>query len=70
MGDKVYGWRGVNGNKGKYVEYEDGFDYACNACGISEFDELAPDADEFREMLVEWFFSGNWIEDRQGIGNE
>ena len=56
------GWRGIGPYAGKFVEAEDGFDYVCQQVGIKSFDETAPEADEFKEMLVEWFFSGNWIE--------
>ena len=60
---KLKGWRGIGPNAGQYIEVEDGFDYACQHVGIADFDDAFPEADEFKEMLVEWFFSGNWIED-------
>ncbi len=56
------GWRGIGPNTGKFAEAEDGFGYVCEQVGIKAFDETALEADEFKEMLVEWFFSGNWIE--------
>ena len=59
---KIKGWTGFIENDGKFVRYEDGFDYAANECGIVMHDLTAPLAGEFRGMLVEWFFSGNWIE--------
>jgi hypothetical protein len=57
------GWKGISTNTGKYVAAEDGFEYVCEQVGIEAFDETAPDAAEFKEMLIEWYFSGNWIED-------
>ena len=56
------GWKGICGNRGKFVAVEDGFSYVRDQVGITLFDHAAPDAKEFREMLVDWYFSGNWIE--------
>ena len=44
------------------VPEKEAFDYAAERCGIVMTDPDAESAAEFREMLVEWFFSGNWIE--------
>lgn len=59
---KLIGWRGIGPNSGEYVAAEDGFGYVCIQVGIDRFDETALEAEEFKEMLVEWYFSGNWIE--------
>ena len=59
---KFKGWRGIGPNASEYIAAEDGFGYACTCVGIDRFDETASDAKEFKEMFVEWFFSGNWIE--------
>lgn len=56
------GWRGIGPNAGKFIEAEDGFSYARDQVGITTFDRTAPEAEEFKEMMIEWFFSGNWIE--------
>ena len=56
------GWRGITLNEGKFVPAEDGFHHAAHECGITMFDPTAPLAEEFKEMLAEWYFSGNWIE--------
>lgn len=56
------GWKGISSNAGEYVAAEDGFGYVCQQVGIDRFDETALDAEEFKEMLIEWYFSGNWIE--------
>lgn len=45
--------------EGLVVEEEQAFDYALERC-LSGTQE---DRKEFREMLVEWFYSGNWIEE-------
>ncbi|MBO5953326.1 MAG: hypothetical protein J6Q53_04300 [Oscillospiraceae bacterium] len=59
---KLKGWRGIGPNAGEYVAAEDGFGYACTHVGIDRFDETALEAEDFKEMLIEWYFSGNWIE--------
>jgi hypothetical protein len=63
---KFLGWKGITCNDGKFVAAEDGFEYVCHQVGIEVFDETAPEAEDFKEMLVEWFFSGNWIEVYEG----
>ena len=59
---RFIGWKGITINEGKFVAAEDGFEYVCHHFGIEGFDETATDAEELIEMLVEWYFSGNWIE--------
>lgn len=50
---------------GVFVPKKDAFGYALEHCfevipeGIGEFRWI----DEFKEMLVGWFYSGNWVED-------
>lgn len=50
---------------GVFVPEEDAFAYALEQCA-----ETVPDGffgirwtEEFKEMLVEWFYSGNWIKE-------
>ena len=50
---------------GEFVPKKDAFDYAIENCM-----EMAPNwlhriewTEEFRKMLVEWFYSGDWIEE-------
>ena len=56
------GWRGIGPNAGKFVPADEGFEYVCAQVGVGSFDNNAPDAAEFKAALVEWYFSGNWIE--------
>lgn len=44
-----------------FVSNEDALDYALEKCGIAIVNDGAPDAEEFKAMLVEWFYSGNWL---------
>lgn len=41
----------------EFVEDEDAYEYALDTCLYGTEEEKQ----EFKEMLVEWFFSGNWI---------
>ena len=60
--NEAKGWRGIGPEAGKFVPASDGFHHAAHECGVTMFDQTAPLADEFKEMLVEWYFSGNWVE--------
>lgn len=63
---------GFGPERGKRVEEEDAFGYAMDRCStdcaedfLKEFKGLSlitvDDIKEFREMVVEWFYSGNWV---------
>ena len=56
------GWKGILSNEGKFVPADEGFEYVCAQVGILTFYYDAPEAAEFVESTVEWYFSGNWIE--------
>lgn len=56
------GFKGIGPNAGKFVHIGNAHSYALDKCGISVIDPTAPEHDEFMDMLVEWFFSGNWVE--------
>ena len=57
---KVY--KGIGPNEGQTVPASEAFKFACKQVGILAYEVSAPDFEEFREMLVEWFFSGDWVE--------
>lgn len=50
---------GIGTEKGNIVPEEDAYDYALDRClhGSEE------DQEDFKEMLVEWFYSGNFIKE-------
>ena len=57
-------YRGIGPEEGTIVTEEEAVDYALKRClkGTEE------DQEEFRKELVEWFFSGDWIdEERSGL---
>lgn len=61
----INGWSGIGKDKGVFVAERDGFDYARRACGITSMDASAPEYIAFRDALVEWFFSGEWVRDEK-----
>ena len=58
---KQAGWFGIGKESGQFVPEEQAFLVACKGCGIEQWNHNAQDAAEFYEMLVQWYFSGNWI---------
>ena len=59
---KIKGWEGIGPHLGEFVAASDAFAYVCKKIGIVVFEHTAPEAVEFKEMLIEWYFSGNWVE--------
>lgn len=53
-------YRGIGPNAGKVVPADEALEYALEQCGVV-VDARAPFAGEFLVMMVDWFFSGNWI---------
>lgn len=51
------GYQSMQGDD--FVSDEDAFEYAMNAC-MNGADKEAF-RKEFEEVIVEWFFSGNWV---------
>ncbi len=63
---------GVGPETGKRVSDRDAFSYACEICLYGDaqeqmmFMQMSRECngiEEFADMLVEWFYSGNWIYD-------
>lgn len=55
--NKAEWYYGVGPETGKFVAAEDAYKYALERCLSGTLEEQK----EFREMLVEWYYSGNWI---------
>lgn len=51
------GYIGIGPEGGKFVSDENAFDYALERALRGNEEETR----EFREMLVEWYYAGNWI---------
>ena len=49
-------YEGIGPEQGTVVSDEDAYSYALERC-LSGTEE---DKQEFREMLIEWFYSGHW----------
>lgn len=47
-------YKGIGPERGNEVDADDAYEYALDRC------LNGPDQEEFRAMLVEWFYSGNW----------
>lgn len=54
-------YKGIGPEAGKKVPAAEAFRYVLERVGILAFDPTAPEFEEFKELLVEWYFSGNWI---------
>ena len=53
---------GILAEEGKEVTVEDAFLYALERCVNGSEEDKKAFEKEFGEELVEWFFSGNWVE--------
>lgn len=53
------GYMGIGPEDGIFVSCDTAFEYALERCIHGTTD----DKREFREMLTEWFYSGNWIKE-------
>ncbi|MCI9245615.1 MAG: hypothetical protein HFJ30_00435 [Clostridia bacterium] len=54
------------------IEEDEALDYAMKKCGLQFTDNYnSQEREEFKEMFIEWFFSGNYIEedDEEDIPN-
>ena len=50
---------GIGPEKGTVVEDAQAFEYALERCTAGTLEEQAA----FKEELVEWYYSGNWIKE-------
>ncbi len=51
------GYQGIGPEAGIFVETKDAYSYAIERCLYGTNEERR----EFRKMLTEWYYSGNWI---------
>ena len=54
-------YRGFGPEDGKIVREDEALGYALERCLLGTLEEQK----EFQEMLVEWYFSGNWIKEEE-----
>lgn len=62
-------YKGIGPERGQRVPAENALPYAMERCGIQFTSKPGDTSEEFKEMLVEWFFSGNWIR-KEAEGDE
>lgn len=53
------GYMGVGPEQGVYVKADEAYSYALDRCLNGS------EKEEFKEMLVEWFYSGNWVPEEE-----
>jgi len=56
-------YKGIGKNKNLIVSDDNALSFAMTACGVIRPSMIAVSKDtaDFDKMLVEWFFSGDWI---------
>lgn len=52
-------YKGIGPEEGRIVEESEAYEYALERCLNGTLQEQK----EFQEMLVEWYYSGNWIKE-------
>lgn len=57
-------YKGIGPERGHVVSEEEAFDYALER----SLHGTLEDQRDFKEILVEWFYSGNWI--KEDLDNE
>ena len=72
MQSDIIAYRGIGPECGRTVLADKALNYAMERCGIRP--SAAPgspvDEDEFQQMFLEWFYSGNWLPVKQGEERE
>ena len=70
----LIGYQGICKNRDVGLVYrEEAVEYAMNKLGYEKNPYAEPDEQmkkEFESMIVDWFYSGDWIEVREGEANE
>lgn len=51
------GYLGIGPEEGTFVSDQEAYNYAMERCRSGTEEEVK----EFKEMLVDWYYSGNWI---------
>ena len=54
----------------KRVEKDEELDYVLKKCGLKLVEvEDTLEQEEVKDMLIEWYFSGNWVEEDEDIAD-
>ncbi|MDO4326291.1 MAG: hypothetical protein Q4E24_09725 [bacterium] len=54
-------YKGIFSEEGNVVEDEDAYDYALERC----LHGTEAEQQEFKDMLVEWYYSGDWLKEEE-----
>lgn len=60
---KLKGYKGIGTESGKFVAAEDAREHVLKECGLAVAESTYL-SEEALDALVEWYFSGEWIEVR------
>ena len=52
-------YKGIGPEEDKIVEEDEAYDYALERC----LHGTPQDQQDFKDLLVEWFYSGNWVKE-------
>ena len=59
-------FRGIGCERGRSIEGKaDALAYACTVCGVAPIGDWREVDPAFAEMVLDWFYSGNWIVDEK-----
>ena len=61
---ELKGYKGIGTEKGKYVSVEDAKEHVLKECGLHVLESTYL-SEEAMDALVEWYFSGEWLEVRE-----
>lgn len=55
-------YRGMGSNAGRVIDGKvDALAYACTVCGVAPIGDWREVQPAFAEMMLDWFYSGNWV---------
>lgn len=66
---KLKGYKGIGIEAGRFVAAEDAEEHVLRECGLTAASERTYLTDEAKRALVEWYFSGEWVEVYEDGGN-
>ncbi len=60
-------YSGFGPESGKVIEGDaNALAYACTACGVMPLNCWQAVDPDFADMMLEWFYSGNWVKEERG----
>ena len=63
-------YRGMGSNAGRVIDGKvDALAYACTVCGVAPIGDWREVQPAFTEMMLDWFYSGNWVVEERSEGD-